>query len=586
MPNIKGRKKLLKARTRISQGLKMKQVQIIRNASIIIFLLGAIFFLTNFLNSKKAVAIKEKAKNELVSPPTKNQLITNGTRFENETHSTKGGGQNSSYRIGYVNLTNKGILYISSGTTLASEGSFFTASSGNTENNGNLYLKGDWNNDGTYTKDNGKVIFWDVDDQYIDGLGNLDFYNMEINKSPGTVSMNSDMTVSNNLNLLNGKIDLNLHSLTISNSATSGITYTNGFLLSENVENSSKVKWNIGTTTGSHVIPFGTGSDVVIPLTLNLTSGNIGTVTASTYATLANNTPYPISPDSVLHLRDNNFNDNSANLVDRFWQIDKTGPSGTLTVTFTYAPGEEPANGETSLVGQLYYVANKGWLAPFSSQTSNAAANTVTTPGISNFGPFAISKSSSPLPVELLDFSIKMNDKNEVDLIWSTTVEINNDYFTIQRSTDLVHIEEIKQVPGGGNSTKLINYRAEDNPPYTGDIYYRIKQTDFDGTTKNSDWRHVYVKDKTSPEEFSIHKVYPNPFSDGFKVEYFMDKEADVTMQLFNELGQVLFSEIVHAGEGLNSYSYSDKGSINLGVYYFQISCEGKSKSIKLVKKN
>lgn len=586
MSKSKKNKKLLKNRSRISQGLKLKQVQIIRNASIIIFLLGAALFLTTFFKSKNAVAVKEKAKNELVSPVTKNQFVTNGTRFENETHSTNGSSQNSSYRIGYVNLTNKGILYISSGTTMASEGSFITGASGNTENNGNIYIKGDWNNDGTYTKDNGKVIFWDVDDQFIDGLGNLDFYNVEINKSPGTVSMNSDITVSNNLNLLNGRIDLNLHTLTISNSLANAITYTNGYLLSENVENSSKLKWNIGTTTGSHIIPFGTGSDVSIPLTLNLTAGNIGVVTTSTYGTTSNNMPYPISPDSVLHVRDNSFNDNSANLVDRFWQINKTGPGGTLTVTFTYAPGEEPANGETSLVGQLYYVANKGWLAPFSSQTSNAAANTVTTPGISNFGPFAISKSSSPLPVELLDFSIKRNKKNDIELIWSTTVEINNDYFTIQRSTDLVHIEEIKQVPGSGNSTKLINYQAEDNPTYTGDIYYRIKQTDFDGSTKNSEWRHVFVKDKTSLEEFSVQKVYPNPFSDEFQVEYSMDKEADVTMQLINELGQVLFSEIVHAGEGQNSYLYSGIGSINLGVYYFQISYEGKSKSIKLVKKN
>lgn len=573
-------------RNRNRHSLRTKFALILRGVTIVIILLATVLFLTNVLNSKNAIAVKEVTRNVLKKPFTKNQQFSNGLGVENEKQNTKADTQNTIFRFGYVDMTNTGILYISSGTTMAVEGSIVTNPSANTENNGNLYLKGDWTNNGTFTKDNGRVIFWDLDDQFIDGLGNLDFYNVEINKSPGTVYQNNNITISNNLNLLNGKIDLNLQTLTISNSATNGITYTNGYLLSENVENSSIVNWNIGTTTGSHIIPFGTASDVIIPLTLNLTAGNIGYVSAATYATLPNNTPYPIFPDSVLHLRDNNFNDNSANLVDRFWQINKTGPSGTLTVTFTYASGEEPSNGESNLVSQLYFAGNKGWHSPFASQTSDATANTVTAPGISIFGPFALTKSSSPLPIELLDFSARLNYTRAVELNWSTTVEINNNFFTIQRSKDLKEIEDIEFVPGSGNSSKLLNYHLEDNPPYTGDIYYRIKQTDFDGMTNCTNWNRVHVHEIINQKTFAIQKAYPNPFTDEFNVEYTIDKDVDVTMQLINESGGIVFSKIVHAYEGLNSYSYSDRNSIHSGIYYFKLNYEGNSTAIKLVKKN
>ena len=62
---------------------------------------------------------------------------------------------------------------------------------------------------------------------------------------------------------------------------------------------------------------------------------------------------------------------------------------------------------------------------------------------------------------------------------WSTAVEINNNYFTVEYSTDAVNWESRGAITGQGNSSKIVKY----SNPITQNGYYRITQTDFDGTT-------------------------------------------------------------------------------------------------------
>ena len=88
--------------------------------------------------------------------------------------------------------------------------------------------------------------------------------------------------------------------------------------------------------------------------------------------------------------------------------------------------------------------------------------------------------SGSPLPIELLHFSAIAGEAG-VSLKWSTATEINNDYFTIQRSIDGLNWEIINYMQGAGNSNRVISYEWDDKNPIQGISYYRLKQTDFDG---------------------------------------------------------------------------------------------------------
>ena len=67
---------------------------------------------------------------------------------------------------------------------------------------------------------------------------------------------------------------------------------------------------------------------------------------------------------------------------------------------------------------------------------------------------------------------------NVVDLNWITSSEINNDYFTLQKSKDGLNWIDFAKQEGAGNSNTTISYQDSDYHPYSGTSYYRLKQTD------------------------------------------------------------------------------------------------------------
>ena len=109
----------------------------------------------------------------------------------------------------------------------------------------------------------------------------------------------------------------------------------------------------------------------------------------------------------------------------------------------------------------------------------------------------------SPLPVKILNFK-HICETNS--LTWETKTEINNDYFTIQKSSDSKNWENIDFIVGAGNSNTTIKY--EYNLPENQDkIFYRLSQTDFDKKTNiiNS----IAVSCDNTKQNSS--NLYPNP---------------------------------------------------------------------------
>lgn len=84
------------------------------------------------------------------------------------------------------------------------------------------------------------------------------------------------------------------------------------------------------------------------------------------------------------------------------------------------------------------------------------------------------------LPIELLDFyGYNNNGINHIE--WETTTEINNDFFTLERSRDSQIWKEITRQQGAGNSNTPITYEYKDDSYDDGTNYYRLTQTDFNG---------------------------------------------------------------------------------------------------------
>lgn len=87
---------------------------------------------------------------------------------------------------------------------------------------------------------------------------------------------------------------------------------------------------------------------------------------------------------------------------------------------------------------------------------------------------------TATLPIELLYFNGKSINTGNL-LEWITTTEINNDYFTLEKSKDAFSFTEIGTIMGAGNSSSNIKYEFTDDNVVNKTNYYRLKQTDFDG---------------------------------------------------------------------------------------------------------
>jgi hypothetical protein len=97
---------------------------------------------------------------------------------------------------------------------------------------------------------------------------------------------------------------------------------------------------------------------------------------------------------------------------------------------------------------------------------------------------------SALLPVQLTAFSAKKQNEGAL-ITWTTGSEINNDYFEVQTSLDGVNWVTIAIIQGAGNSSDENSYSFFDDEPASEIQYYRLVQTDYDGTSTNSNIRTV-----------------------------------------------------------------------------------------------
>lgn len=168
-------------------------------------------------------------------------------------------------------------------------------------------------------------------------------------------------------------------------------------------------------------------------------------------------------------------------------------------------------------------------------------------------------------PINLINFDAELN-KNQVDLNWTTVSEVNNDYFTVERSVNGYEWEEIAKVDGAGNSSYRINYEENDEKPYEGISYYRLKQTDLNGEATHTG----VITINNKGYEASEIQVYPNPTSGRFQIEL-MSSANSLKMTLFNINGESIFKKRLGSTDGLYKRSFNFHSKPSSGVYFLRI---------------
>jgi hypothetical protein len=189
----------------------------------------------------------------------------------------------------------------------------------------------------------------------------------------------------------------------------------------------------------------------------------------------------------------------------------------------------------------------------------------------------------SGLPIELLHFDASCTtDRKSVNLKWATATEINNDYFTIERSADGINFDPIAIIKGAGNSNKILDYQWTDNDMLSGKVnYYRLKQTDYDG--KSETFKPIPVRCNGSPLVFELNLVQ-NPLLEKFLMyDLNIDQDGLVQMEIVDVLGNLIKTEPFYHRRGIDRY-HLNVSELPQGIYWLRATSNSRQQIVKFMR--
>lgn len=386
--------------------------------------------------------------------------------------------------------------------------------------------------------------------------------------------------------------------LVLDNGAANALatTGTGGKIISES--ETDVIKWNIGTATGIHTIPWAssiTTGSVKMPLSINITSAGVGAgnILLSTHETTSDqNTPWQSGItnmcSSITGL------DGSLLVADRFWLIDANsyGTKPAVNMTIGYNPAATELVGtntlvESNLQAQRFnpgavasgpcYVGAGSWESLMFG-TNNAAGDNVGSIVVSPanfFKNWILADNLAPLPVKLVSFEANCYD-GEIEIEWITQSEINNDYFVVEKSYDAVSFFELVTIQGAGNSNNTNYYTANDLSPSSGVTYYRLKQVDFDGTTSY----HEIASSSCNSNDFTVDQFVLNDNMLKFNISTTLDEK--ITIYFYDYRGRIISNKILSIQNGKNSIKLNHL-NLSTGIYMLSIVGEYNTYATKLM---
>ncbi len=390
----------------------------------------------------------------------------------------------------------------------------------------------------------------------------------------------------------------------VNNPAPNAITVigSNAWIISEGEFN--MVKWDIGSRFGSYMVPFGYGTTEYLPLTLSMATpgGDGGSILFSTWHTPADNAtvmPFDVTGMAASISGQPSNSDNSWNVADRFWVIDtytvapyayssKPALSG---IDFSYisnagTPSEVASPNvfaESNLAAQRFNPAiGMGWgdwIGAGGTDVVSGGTGIVNSGAVSAanfFRSWTLTNSNSPLPIQFSSFTDQCD--NGLALIqWTSQTELNNDYYTIKKTTDNFHFETVGTVKGAGTSSFPIGYNLTDNYPYQGTSYYLLYQTDFNGNTTQAGSAIPFTGCG------SENATTVNGFNTINYIEILVNSASSdkLEISLVNIIGQIVIHENKTVVTGNNEIRLNN--NVSPGIYLLNVKSENINYTRKLI---
>ncbi|HNW70833.1 MAG TPA: T9SS type A sorting domain-containing protein [Bacteroidales bacterium] len=249
--------------------------------------------------------------------------------------------------------------------------------------------------------------------------------------------------------------------------------------------------------------------------------------------------------------------------------------------TLAFQTGKKIALACTSVI----YVPGNGIITPGigggNSNLIDICSITLWTVAMGTITGPTIIKVDNPLPIELLSFSATYENK-KVTLNWSTASEINNDYFSVERSDDMRTWQNAGNIEGAGNSNTIQNYSFVENVTHSGTFYYRLKQTDYNGSFAYflPPFSVVCEYSSTKPEI----RYYPNPFTTGLSVDIQNISTEEATFSIFDLLGNMVMEKVFTNDLPENHSFMLNLGNLPAGIYFAKFASGSYTWTTRLVK--
>lgn len=435
-------------------------------------------------------------------------------------------------------------LYVEEGTsvTVSNTGSVFITNEGSPTRTEAIVVRGD----GASLTNNGTITVIQAGKAGIRTTG----------------ANNSDYNIVNNgtLTISGGDIGIQIGSVWMENHGTIKVSVPN--ITNKIITLGGRFK-NFGTFGGNGTI------DVIKTTRLIFESGCRIAPGTSVGTLIFDNLDNYINFSGVIF--DIEIEGSSSNDYDRIIvQGDATLTGATLNPIFTYAP----------LPGDMFSIITaNSFSGSFSSPTQGqmvTVGNTSFTASYTGSTGTAINFSASDFlfPVELTAFTARPAGK-AVQLQWATATETNNDYFSVEHSTDGRNFREIGRVAGAGTSQAERRYAFTDYSPAAGLNYYRLRQNDFDGRYEYSNIRSV-VFDKESP-----WTIRPTLAHESVTVEWVSAPGGDSIIEAFNLAGKKVYAHKSPAQEATLQIPVQDWLP---GLYWVLVRSNGEATARQFVK--
>lgn len=190
-------------------------------------------------------------------------------------------------------------------------------------------------------------------------------------------------------------------------------------------------------------------------------------------------------------------------------------------------------------------------------------------PNVLNTGTIYVYRQDPSLPVTLASFQVSKLE-SQAFLQWTTTAETNTSHFEIQKSLNAKDWTTIGTREAAKESNAVLHYTHWDSQLAAGNIYYRLKMVDQDGTFAYSSIRNLLG------ENGAELVAFPNPVTEKIFIKT-TDSNQIAAVEIRNTTGQLVHQTAQIGSEGISV------GNLVPGTYIIQIrNADGASAARKI----